>query len=406
MVGNGLNTSVLGVRSQAEGFGLTVTGVIMAAYFAGFLAGTVSAERMLRSVGHIRVFAALASTASSAVLIHAVAAEPVAWALMRFVFGACMAGLYVVVESWLNDLATNATRGRILSVYMIVSMGGIGVGQLMLNVADPAGFRLFVVASVLVSMSLVPVTLSARSSPPVAVPEPMPLRRLLSIAPTGVVGVFWVGASLGALMGMGAVYAAAAGMSQSRISVFLVAPFVGAILFQWPIGRLADRLPRRGVIVAVGAVAVAASAVPLFVPDGSMVAVLAVGVVGGTYFPLYSLVVAYTNDWLTPSQMLGASATLVRVNGAGSIVGPLGAAVVMHVAGTHAYFFALAAAGVPVVVYVLYRIVAVDGLPVERQRRVLPLSARATAVAAMLGTRRRTDDAERPGAAGGPPNDR
>ena len=219
MVGNGLNGALLGVRSATEGFGTTVTGVIMASYFAGFLAGTAYTETALRTVGHIRVFAALASLASSVVLVQAVSVEPLTWAITRFLFGACMAGLYVVVESWLNDLATNATRGRILSVYMIVSMGGVAAGQLLLNVEDTSGFTLFIIVSVLVSLSLVPVTLSASSAPPIAVPESTSLRDLIGRVPTGLTASFFSGASAGALLGMAAVYASQIGLDAGRISV-------------------------------------------------------------------------------------------------------------------------------------------------------------------------------------------
>ena len=364
MMGNGLNGSVLGVRSEAEGFGLAVTGVVMASYFAGFLAGTLYAEFALKTVGHIRVFAALASMASTAVLIHALSVNPVTWAVMRFIFGGCMAGLYVVVESWLNDLATNKTRGRLLSIYMIVTMGGLSLGQLMLNIDDESGFRLFVLASVLVSISLVPVTLSASSAPPFAVPEPMGLRKVFDVVPTGIVASFLTGMATGGLIGMGAVYASAAGLTQTRISIFLTAPLIGAIIAQWPIGWLSDRLPRRGVMFAVA-------------------------LLGATLFPLYSLSIAYTNDWIRVEQILGASATLIRVNGTGAIVGPLAAAGLMAAFGERLFFWWIAGSLGAVAVYLAFRIVAKDPLPFDQQRDYVPFPARASSVAANLIPRRR-----------------
>lgn len=389
MMGNGLNGSVLGVRSEAEGFGLAVTGIVMASYFAGFLAGTVYAEHALKTVGHIRVFAALASMASTAVLIHALSVNPITWAVMRFLFGGCMAGLYVVVESWLNDLATNKTRGRLLSIYMIVTMGSLSLGQLMLNIDDESGFRLFVLASVLVSVSLVPVTLSASSAPPFAVPEPMGLRKLAGIVPTGVISSFFTGAAAGGLIGMGAVYASAVGMSQTRISVFLTAPLVGAIIAQWPIGWLSDRLPRRGVMFVVALFGVVGALLALMVDDGATAAVLAMGLVGATMFPLYSLSIAYTNDWIKVEQILGASATLIRVNGTGAIVGPLAAAGLMAAFGERLFFWWLAASLGSIAVYLGYRIIAKDPLPFDQQRDYVPFPARASSVAANLIPRRR-----------------
>ena len=200
MIGNGLNGAVIGVRSGSEGFSVVVTGVIMAGYFAGFLIAPSLVVKMIASVGHIRVFAGLASLASSAVLIHALSVLPVTWTAMRFVFGFCFAGLYIVIESWLAELSTPANRGRTLAVYMIVSMAGLGIGQYLIAVADPNGFRLFIVSSVLVSLALVPVTLAAAAKVPPSRPiEKVSIRELIGYVPTGVVGSFMSGASAGAL---------------------------------------------------------------------------------------------------------------------------------------------------------------------------------------------------------------
>jgi len=392
MVGNGLNGSVLGVRSEAAGFSLAVTGVIMAAYFAGFLVGTVYAERALKNVGHIRVFAALASTASSVVLLQALSINAITWIGTRFLFGACMAGIYVVVESWLNDLATNKTRGRILSVYMLISMGGVAVGQLLLNIEDRSGFTLFIMVSVLVSLSLVPVTLSASSAPPVAVPLPMGLSPLIKRVPTGVVSSFFSGAGAGALLGMGAVYASQVGMSSARLSLFLTAPMIGALLFQLPIGWISDKLPRRGVLFGVAALATSAPLVALMVPDGSIYALAAMVVVGGSMFPFYSLTIAYTNDWLKAEEILGASGTLVRINGSGAIAGPLVTAVLMDRMGPRLFFWSISATFAMAGLYILFRIFYKDALPQERQRRYVPFPARASSVAINLIPRRRRND--------------
>jgi len=393
MVGNGLNGSVLGVRSEEEGFSLAVTGIIMASYFGGFLAGTVYAERALRKVGHIRVFAALASTASCVVLLQAISVTPATWIGTRFLFGACMAGLYVVVESWLNDLATNQTRGRMLSIYMIVTTGGVAVGQLLLNIDDTSGFTLFIVVSVLVSISLVPVTLSASSAPPLAVPEPMGLRALAARAPTGLVSSFFSGAGAGALIGMGAVYASGVGMSSARISFFLAAPMLGALVFQWPIGWMSDKLPRRGVLFAVAISAAITPLVALAVDPSSPAATAGMFLIGGAMFPFYSLTIAYTNDWLKAGEILGASGTLVRVNGLGAIFGPLLAAGLMAAYGPRMFFWTITAIFTTVSLFILYRIFVKDAMPQERQRRHVNFPARASSVAANLIPRRRRNEA-------------
>ena len=389
MAGNGLQGSLLGVRAESEGFSLTVTGVVMACYFAGFLVGSRSAELLLPRVGHIRVFAALASTASAAVLVHSVFISPFSWGLMRFVTGMCMAGSYVVAESWLNDLATNATRGRLLSAYMIASMGGLTVGQFLLELADPDGFELFVLASVLVSASLLPVTLSVTGSPPAGIPDPLSFRELVRQVPTGVISSFWVGTSAGVLMGLGAVYAVTAGVADARLSIFLAAPLAGSVVLQYPIGWVSDRISRRTVMwwVALGASGLAA--VLAVVPTGSWTAIGLMFLLGGTIFPLYSLTIAFTADWLPSAQLAPASAALVRVNGVGAVCGPLIVAPLMAVASPTMFFWVMAATHGIIVATISWRAVFREALPPDRQRSFVAFPARASGVAAMLIGRRR-----------------
>lgn len=384
MAGNGLQGAVLGVRAEREGFGSGITGLVMGGYFLGFLFGTRAAEHFLKTVGHIRVFAALASVASSAAILHVVWVHPVSWMLLRFVFGVCLAGVLVTVESWLNDMATNAIRGRLLSMYMVVTMGGLGTGQILLNGADPSGFRLFVVSSALISVALVPVSLSASSAPPLSIPEPISLRKLIKIVPLGITTAFWVGIAHGCLMGLGALYAAAEGLPATRISLFLAAPIVGSLVTQWSIGAASDRVPRRVMILIVSAVAVATAAVHVVVTPGSPLSLALMFVHGGATFPLYSLAVATTADSVMPSQLNGASASIVRVTGVGAVIGPTLGGVIMALVAPWAFFMMLAGAHAMIVVYVLYRMVVHEAMPVAEQGRFAAWPARASAMAANL----------------------
>jgi MFS family permease len=382
MIGNGLNAAVIGVRSGNEGFSVQVIGVIMAGYFAGFLLAPSVVVRMISTVGHIRVFAGLAATASSAVLMYSVSVTPVTWTAMRFVFGFCMAGLYIVIESWLNEMSDASNRGRTLAIYMIVSMGGLGIGQFLILLADPNGFKLFVLSSVLVSMSLVPITLAATTRAPVVpIPEKVSIRELFGFVPTGVISSFLSGASAGVLLGLAAVYATAIDLSVNRTAFFLVAPTIGAIVFQWPIGRLSDRVSRRAVICGVAAVAAAISTALMLLPVQSvLVPVLMIGL-GGTMFPLYSLVVSLTLDWTPEGKTVGASGTLIRINGAGALVGPLIAAQLMSRFGPRWFFWTLTIAFGAIVAQVVWRILVKEAMPVERQKRFVPFPARAGALA-------------------------
>ena len=381
---NGLLRVTLGVRAELEDFGLAVTGLVMAGYFLGFLFGTKAAEHFLATVGHIRVFSALASVASAASVLHLIWVHPLSWALLRFIFGLCLAGILVTVESWLNDMATNATRGRMLSRYMIVTMGSMGAGQLMLNSANPAGFKLFVVSSALISLALVPVSLSASTAPPLAVPEPISLRKLVKIVPLGMLTAFWVGVGQGSIMGLGALYAATEGLPTSRISLFVAAPVAGSLATQWLIGAASDRVPRRYVILVVAVAAAGFAGLHLLVAPGSALSLLLMLAHGGCTYPLYSLAVATTADSVSPAQLTGASASLVRVSGTGAVIGPTLGGVIMSLTAPSAFFVILVVAHVVIALYVVYRMFVQPALPVEEQGPFDPWPVRASAMAANL----------------------
>ena len=384
MVGNGLQGSVLGVRAEIEGFGFAVTGAVMASYFVGFLFGTAIAVRFVAAVGHIRVFTALASVASSAAILHAVWVNPVTWALLRFVFGLCAAGLYVIAESWLNDMATNENRGRVLAGYMVVMMGGLGLGQLLLSGGDPAGFELFVLVSVLVSLALVPIALSATTAPPPTVIEPLSLRRLLATIPTGAVTVLLTGSAHGTLLSLAAAYAKSEGLPSGRIAAFTAAAPLGCVVLQWPIGWLSDRVSRRGVIGATAVLAALAAGGALLTTPGSLTSLALMFLFGGLTFPLHSLAVALTADWVAPTQITSASATLARITGVGAAICPAVTGVIMGVHGPVAFFIVLAAVHVIIAIHVGYRILTYPTVPVADQTEYAPLPARGTAMAANL----------------------
>lgn len=390
MMGNGLGGTLVGIRAELAGFNTVVSGVVMSGYFAGFLLGSRLVPKALATVGHIRVFAAMASVASSSVLIHAVTESALTWFVVRSTTGLCMAGLYLVVESWLNDLASNENRGRLLSVYMVLSVGGLAAGQLLVTIGDALAVGLFVVSSVLVSVSLVPITLSATSTPPpIRQARRMSLAELVRIVPTGVAVSFFGGIGAGVLIGMGAVYATSVGLSPERTAIFVSAPLIGGVLLQFPIGLVSDRFSRRGVILVVAAsCAVVAFSLSLTSPGGSTSMLLMLAL-GGLLFPLYSLGLAYSNDWITGDQRLGAASTLITVNGSGALVGPLLAAALMGRFGAAHFFTVLMAVHLVIVVYVGLRILIRDAPPVEDQEHFAAFPTRGTAMVAQLWVRRR-----------------
>ncbi len=387
MLGNGLQGTALSIRGTTENFAVTVIGVIQAAYYVGFLIGSRFTVRALRNVGHVRVFAALASLASASFVLPALFVNPVLWFAMRLVTGFCLAGLYVVIESWLNDQASPENRGRVLSIYMIVTMSGVTGGQFLLNVADPAGFELFVLASVLISIALVPLALSEASAPRLPVESKLKMAELFKIVPTGVITMFFSGAAAGALFAIGPVYASQIGMSTSRISFFMASALIGSVVLQMPIGALSDRVPRRGVMAGAAFAAAAAALFGTTTSTGND-GLVAMFILGGTSLSLYSLAIAYTNDWIEDGQRVGASALLVAVNGVGAISGPLLASVLISRVGNVGFFWSLVLVHLLVGVYVMLRIVARDPVPVDEQSVYRPYSARSSSLATSIGRRR------------------
>ena len=389
MLGNGLQNSLIGIRAGVEAFSTEATGLMMAGYYVGLLAGAIVTPKVVGNVGHVRTFAALASTASTAALVHAVFVDPWTWGAMRAVTGFCYAGLYVVAESWLNDRATNETRGTLLSVYMVVLLGGMAASQYLLNVADTNSYVLFVLASVLVSMALVPISVSVAPTPDFTAPEPLSLRQLYHISPLGMIGAAGTGMANAALYSMSAVYAGDLGLSVPQIAVFVSASIAGGMAFQWPIGRLSDKLDRRQVITAVTfaamLAAVAASLAAVAAAAGNPVPLYAtIFLVGGMSLPMYSLCIAHTNDYLTPKQMIAASGTLMLVGGVGAVFGPIAVSLLMSQIGSNGFFVTIGVVHGAIGVFALYRMLRRAALPLEEQGASVPLASTVGAPTATL----------------------
>ena len=381
MLGNGLQSTLLGVRATLEGFGTATTGLVMTAYFVGFVAGSVIVPRLLANVGHVRVFAALASLASGAALLHTVFVTPVSWGLIRVFAGFCFAGLYVVAESWINEAATNRTRGQLLSVYMIMVLGGTGSGQLLMNLSDPRSFELFVLVSVLISFALIPITLSVGRAPPFEASESISARTLFRASPLGVIGAFLIGIAHSALFSMGPVYGTEIGLAVNQTALFIAVALFGGLVLQWPIGWLSDRFDRRRIIVAVAWVASTASIVAgVGGIDSYTVLIAATALLGGMSMPLYSLCGAHTNDHLTPRQIVAASGTLVLVGGIGLTMGPLLAAALMQLAGPPGIFWLLTLVHACIGAYGLYRMMRREPVPLDEQRSYDPVNFRTSPI--------------------------
>jgi MFS family permease len=391
MAGSGLQGSLLGVRAAEDGFSSLMTGVVMSSYFAGFLMGFAVVPRLVKRVGHIRVFGVLASVASAVALIHSVFVDPLAWTVLRAVTGFCYIGLFIVAESWMNDRSTNETRGQLLSVYMIVMTGSMAMGPLLLNIGNPSGFDLFIAASVLVSLAMVPVSLTTYSAPKFEEQERLRMRELIKISPLGVAGCLVNGVTSGALVWLASVYAGSIGMPIDNISLFASASIIGGAVLQWPIGRLSDRFDRRRVLTGVAITgAVAAAGAAMVGADNATLQMVAVAIVGGLAIPIYSLSVAHTNDHLNPNQMVAASSGLLLANGVGGMVGPAAAGGAMQILGPAGYFWFPSAVMAALAVFAFYRMTRRAAVPSEKQGKFVQVPRMST-LSAKLTVRNQMD---------------
>jgi MFS family permease len=356
MLGAGLQSTLLGLRATLEGFPPLVTGVIMSCYYVGYVLGTVVAPPLLRQVGHIRVFAALAAIASVAILVQGCFVNPLAWSAMRLISGLCFAGIYVVAESWLNDRASRANRGGLFAVYMLILYVGLGAAQFLLIASNPLTTTSFMLVSVLISLAMVPIVVSAQQLPERAVPRKVRLPELYHNSPLGVVGVIVSGLISAIIFSMGPVYARLSGLETTGVATFMAVSILAAVVTQYPIGRLSDRMDRRTVIAAVcGLATIVAGSIVAFREMPHAVFLTLAALFSGLVLTLYSLSVSHVNDKLEPGQMVAASSALLLMNGAAAAIGPLLAGSLMAAFGPAAYFATLATLTGALAVYDLWR---------------------------------------------------
>jgi MFS family permease len=354
-IGNGLQGSLMGVRGALEGFSTFELSLIGSAYFLGFLGGSRLAPKFIARVGHVRVFAALGSLISAVIISYPIITDPYAWMVLRVIIGFSLSGVYVTAESWLNNAASNDTRGQSLSAYMLMQMLGLVAAQGILATGDPGDWLLFVIPSILVSLSFAPILLAVQPTPAFEAARPLSLMQLYKASPFGVVGMLLMGAVFAGQFAMAAVYATQADLTLAQLSAFISSFFIGAIVLQYPIGWLSDRMDRR-LLIVIAAVGAAIAAVAAVVFGGVFPLLLLAGALNGGFAqPLYALLIAYTNDYLEPEDMAAASGGLVFVNGVGAIAGPPVIGVMMGAFGPAGFWLFLAGVLALVALYGVYR---------------------------------------------------
>lgn len=367
IAGHGLLTTLVPIRVELLGSSPVMAGAIATGYFLGLVVGALYNPRIIHNVGRIRALAGFAAIFAATALLLPLAPWPPFWILIRAIAGACLAGLTLVIESWLNAVSTPELRGRVLAIYMIVFYGALGAGQFLLSAFDPAGFQLFALAAIFLGMSLVPIVLTRTEAPEVVAPSPLNLAELVRVSPMAVVGSVAAGIMLGAFYGLAPLFSVARGLPPTGIALFMATAIFGGLALQWPIGILSDRIERRKVIVATAALTACVSVAIAFTPTGwDMMLFSLVALFGGVSFTLYPLALAHAGDRLTKYEdMVGLSSGMLLLYSAGAAVGPLVAGMIFSPFDGGGLFLMIAGVAAISVVFGLFRMQQVSPSPSE-----------------------------------------
>jgi MFS family permease len=379
VVSHGFQSNLLGIRSVIENFNFIVTGIMMSAYFVGFFIGATVVPRLVTKVGHIRVFAAFASMASLSSLVHVVFVDPYVWIFARFLTGFSMIGIFIIVESWLNDRANNKTRGKVLSLYMLVTYVGMALGNLLLNVSNPRYYEPFILISLLFSIALIPILLTKRKPPMFRKNSAIKIKELFKISPFGTVSMFCTGFIFAPIFSLLSVYAVTMKLGIFETSLLLVGVMLAGALFQWPIGSLSDKFDRRKIIIGSSLAAIIFSLSAIFVSGmgNSLPNLFIESIVSFNYFstamdktrlfifiillagvtlPLFSLNLALVNDYIPKEKFVAAGSGLNIIFGLGAMGGPIMCSILMHFLGPNGFFVHLLIFLFIIIVFGFYRL--------------------------------------------------
>ncbi len=378
MLGNALIGILLPIRMNAADIPTEISGLVMSSFYLGLMLGSLFGQTIIRRVGHIRAFAAFAALLTAAFMAQALFFEIVLWGFLRMLTGLCMAGLYAVIESWLNVKSTNANRGQVLSLYMVTAYLSSLVGQSLINSREIGGVDLFCLGGLLTALSLVPVVLTRVAGPEIGAIRPMKLAALYGISPLGVAATAGAGLLSGGFYGMGAIFAGHLGLSVFEVSLFMGAAVFGGFALQWPIGHCSDRFDRRSVLLAVlGGTILASLAALLFgySAGGAYWTLLPIAFLGGGLATIYPIAVAQTFDYVDRAQMVAASSGLLLAWSIGATAGPLAAAFFMGQFGPSALFAYLAGIALLLALFTLWRMTRRHARPAGEQTNFVSLQA-------------------------------
>ena len=385
LIGNGLQGSLLGIRATLEGFDSIIIGIVVSAYYWGFLFSSILTPKMVEKVGHVRVFGALTAIASASILFHSIFLDPFLWIIMRVLTGFSYAGMYIIAESWLNNISNNKNRGQILSIYFIISMCSLSIGQSLLGLSDPLGFELFILTSIIISIAAAPILITASPVPDYSAPESLTLIQMYRISPLAIIGVGLNGIANSMVFGMFAVWASLNEINSYKIALILVVWSCGPILMQWPIGMLSDKFDRR-LILTICSFASFSLIISLWLVsiNNYKLFIILIFLYGGVSLPIYSLCITYANDFLSPKQMTAAAGALNLFQSLGMIIGPPIAAINIAIIGIESFLPTISIFHLLLGVFALWRMTQRAPLPQEAQGGYIPVPLKSSSLAVKL----------------------
>ena len=383
MAGSGFLATLISLRLNRAGYDTMLIGLVATAYFGGLVIGALRSASVVRRVGHIRAFAAFVALLSASTLGYALLVHPLLWTGLRLVDGLCVAGVFVCLESWLNDRADAETRGSVLAGYMVALYSGQALGQPLLAASGGLPAVPFELASILISLAIIPLCLTRSTAPAPTEASAFSIRTLFAASPLGVVGAVATGLMLGAFYGLAAVHVRRLGLDLAQTASFMMTVILGGVALQWPLGRLSDRYDRRQVIVLSFAATLAVSLALSRLLAGGPVLLALGAIFGGLSFALYPLCVAHCNDRLLAAERVAASGRLVLLYSIGAALGPVGAAMAITLAGTGGLFLFIALCAGATLLFGLWRQAAARPVPTTGQQefQILP---RTTPMASLL----------------------
>ena len=391
--GNGLQGTLIALRGAEEGFQPSTIGFMGTFYFLGFLLGCLAISRMMRAVGHVRSFSALAAIAAAGTLLLVLVVDPVMWSAIRFATGFCFAGLFTIMESWLNSGVSNADRARVLALYRIVDIGSVTGAQFLIPIFGAGGFTIFAIMSMMITLSLVPVSLADRSNPVPPEEVKLDLAKVWRISPLGCIGCIAVGITNSAFRTLSPVYAEQIGLSVADVATFVSVSIVGGAVIQYPLGYMSDRWDRRMILVLATIGAMLSALAIVFLAGASPIAnFVYVFIFGSFAMPLFSLSAAHANDRAGKGEFVLVNAALMLFYSIGAIGGPAVASYFMQHSGPQSLFGFTAGVYALFLVVILYRMSVRSGVPESRRGRFIAL-LRTSTVFAKLARTSETDNA-------------